>query len=189
MQVIQQQHLRRALCYGVQQARHCFEKPDLGGQLILGGGGQIGVAHAQLGQDARKLGQPRIVQQILRGVFLLHPRSDGLDQRLVGQAPPHLEGVPAQHLGALGAGPGRKFAGQPCFADAGLAHHEDSLGLALPRLLKAPDQLAESPGPPEEWGDQLGWRSALHQGGPGRGIPAAASCGSANVLGQGHGVH
>src|SRR5437899_10171806 len=49
-------------------------------------------------QDARKLGQPRIVQQILRGVFLLHPRSDGLDQRLVGQAPPHLEGVPAQHL-------------------------------------------------------------------------------------------
>jgi hypothetical protein len=48
VQVIQQQHQRCALRQGVQQARHRFEKPSPGRQLILGGGWQIGVAHPQL---------------------------------------------------------------------------------------------------------------------------------------------
>ncbi len=45
VQVIQQQHQRRALCQGVQQARHRFKQLELCRQLIFGGGGQIGVAH------------------------------------------------------------------------------------------------------------------------------------------------
>ena len=52
VQVIQQQHQRRMLCQGVQQARHRFKQPPLGGQLILSRGRQIRIAHAQLGQQA-----------------------------------------------------------------------------------------------------------------------------------------
>ncbi len=52
VQVIQEQHQRRPLCQGIQKARYRFKQTELGSQLILGGGRQIGVAHPQFRQDA-----------------------------------------------------------------------------------------------------------------------------------------
>ena len=50
VQVFQEQHQRRALRQGIEEAGHRFKQPDLGCQLILGGGRQIRIAHPQLRQ-------------------------------------------------------------------------------------------------------------------------------------------
>ena len=77
--------------------------------------------------------------------------------------------MPAQDIGALGAGPGHKLVGQPRFADAGLAYQQHRLRLALPRLLVETGELGEGRGPSDERGDQHGWRPALRRGGGGMG--------------------
>src|SRR6266849_3628334 len=50
---------RLRLAEGLQQdPRHRFKEPSFGGQLILGGSRQVGIAHAQFRQQARELSQP-----------------------------------------------------------------------------------------------------------------------------------
>ena len=56
VQVIEQQHQRREACQGLEQTRHRFKQPHLGGELIPGGGRQVRIAHAQLRQQAGELG-------------------------------------------------------------------------------------------------------------------------------------
>jgi hypothetical protein len=187
VQVIQEQHQRQRSCQRIKEARHRFEQMPLGGQIILGGEWQVGVAYPQLRQQARQFGQPQVLQQVLRGVFRFQPRPDGLDQRLIGQPSSHLEGMPTEHLAALGPDPGRKLARQPCFADAGLPQHQHDLRLSLPCLLKGSDELAEGPRPSRQRGHQLRWRAALGRGETCRAASRAASLDGADALCQGGG--
>ncbi len=69
--MLQQQHQRRPAGKDVQQAYHCFEQSHMGRQFISDRDGQIRIAQAQLGQQAREFGQPEILQQVLRRVFHL----------------------------------------------------------------------------------------------------------------------
>jgi hypothetical protein len=190
VQVIHEQHQRPRPGERVEEPRYRFEEPPFGGQLILGGGRQIGVAHAQLRQDARQFGQPQVLQQVLRRVFRLQPRAQGLHQRLIGQPSPQLEGLPAEHLSALGTGPGHELRGQPRFADAGLPDDKHGLRLATARPLQAADELAEGRCPSDERGHERAWRLALRRGRGGSppARPATASRERANVVRQGEGV-
>ncbi len=84
LQVIYEQQQRCPLAQRVKEPRHRFKEPSFGGQLILGGSWQVGVAHPQFRQQARELRQPHVLQQILRRVLRLQALSQGLHQWLVG---------------------------------------------------------------------------------------------------------
>ena len=146
---------RRVLLLGTVRGEGLELNSELEARLILDGSRQIGIAQAQLGQQTGQFRQPQILQQVLRRVFGFQPRSERLDQRLIGQASTQLKGVPAEHLGPLGARPDPKLAGQPRFADAGLPQQQHRLWLPLLGLLKAAHQLAEGRGSSDERGHHL----------------------------------
>ena len=109
---------------------------------------------------------------------------------MIGKSAPQLEGLPTEHLGALGPRPSDKLRGQPRFAEAGFAYQQHDLRLSLPRLLVAADQLAEGCGPSDERGHQFAGRlaSGHNGGGAGSGVHLTTSCGGANAFSQGHGL-
>ncbi|HEX6553594.1 MAG TPA: hypothetical protein VF026_12585 [Ktedonobacteraceae bacterium] len=193
VQVLHQQHQWPPLCQSLHQPGQRFKHMSLGDQPILDGGRQIGIAHAQLGQQPPQFGQPQVLQQILRRVFLLQPHPHRLDQRLIGQSSASLESLPAQHIGALGPHPAPKLVDQPRLADAGLAHHQHGLRPPLLGLLKAADQLADGGDSSDQRGDQFAWRLAGGRGVGRMGHRArcaarVARLGGTDVLGQRDGL-
>src|SRR5258708_4280428 len=112
-------------------------------RLIRRGNGQIGVAVAQLGKQARELGQPDITEEIIGGMFLLKWAARDINEWLVGELPPGLQGPPRQHLGPLRLCPAYKFGGQARFADPGFPLEQDELRLSRVHTLVALDQGAE----------------------------------------------
>src|SRR5207244_4315569 len=92
---------------------------------------------------AGKFGQPDIAEQIIGGVFLLQLVAQDIDEWLVWELPPGLQGSPHQHIGPLRLCPAYKFASQACLADTGLPLEQDELRLTRMHALVALDQGAE----------------------------------------------
>ena len=147
MHVVEEEHQRRSLHQRLGQARHGLEQPPPPHRLILGDRREIGIAFAQLGQQACQLGQPQVPEQVVGGVLALQAGPQRRDQRRVGQATLCLEGPPDEHLGVLAARPVQELGRQAGLATAGLAFQDDDLcrcrlgtcvGLAEPRELAPP---------------------------------------------------
>ena len=96
-----------------------LEQAIVSERLIRRRNGQIGIAVAQLGQQAGEFGQPDIAEEIIGGMFLLQLATQDIDEWLVRELLPGLKGSPRQHSGPLRLRPAHKFGGQARFADPG----------------------------------------------------------------------
>jgi hypothetical protein len=77
-----------------------------------------------------------------------------INEWLVWELPPCLQGSPHQHVGPLGLCPADKFSGQARFADPGFPLEQDELRLSRMHALIALDQGAELGRSSQEWAVQ-----------------------------------
>ena len=76
-------------------------------------------------------------------MFLLQLTAQDIDEWLVWELPPGLQGSPYQHIGPLRLCPACKLGGQARFADPGFPQEQDELRLTRMHTLVALDQGAE----------------------------------------------
>src|SRR3990172_12136380 len=99
MGVVNEPYERRALCQRPAQTRYRLEEPRSRAALIESGGWQIGVALAQLGQEAAQLRQPHIAKQIVWRVLVFQSLAQGLCDRLVWESASEFKSPTTQKIG------------------------------------------------------------------------------------------
>jgi hypothetical protein len=87
-------------------------------------------------------------------MFLLQLAAQDIDEWLVRELPPGLQGSPHRHIGSLCLCPAHKFGGQARFADTGFPREQDELRQSRIHALVALDQGAEFCRSSQEWAVQ-----------------------------------
>jgi hypothetical protein len=124
VQVVHKKDHRSAPGQRSHQPGDRLEEPSLGCRLIAGWRGQIRIALPELGQKAAELGEPHVLEQVLRRPLALYPRAQGLDHRAVGQSA-GLERSAPQDIRSLSFRPADEFFREARLADARLAQDSD----------------------------------------------------------------